>query len=173
MRRTYRAGQSSGKSAGLQRRLQRLNERQQRAAAKQSLEEVIDLGPVQLPLGPEALQAILTGELHSFAIDLGRMMASRFLEAEVTRLCGQRYERQADRQHTRYGHQPGFVTVAGQKAQVQRPRVRQAGGGSEVELPLYQAMQSPEAMPEAALKRLVHGVSTRNYAEVVDLARAG
>jgi putative transposase len=171
MQRTYRAGLASGKSAGLKRRRQHLDERRLRAAAKQSLEEVIDVGPVQLPLGPEALQAMLSDELHSFAIDLGLLMACRFLEAEVTQLCGQRYERQPDRQHTRYGHQAGFVTVAGQKAGIRRPRVRQAGGGREVELPLYQTMQSPEAMPAAALKRLVRGVSTRNYEEVVDLAR--
>lgn len=173
MKRTYRAGLSSGKSAGLKRRRSRLDLRRERATAKQSLEEVIELGPVQLPLGPEALQAMLTDELHSFAIDLGLLMAGRFLEGEVTRLCGQRYERHPDRQHTRYGHQPGFVTVAGQKATIRRPRVRQAGGGREVELPLYQTMQSEGAMPEAALKRLVRGVSTRNYEEVVDLAREG
>lgn len=173
MRRTYRADARFGKSSELKRRRRRLDERRERAATRPSLEEVIALGPVQLPLGPEALQAMLSDELHSFAIDLGLLMAGRFLEAEVTRLCGQRYERQADRQHTRYGHQPGFVTVAGQKAKISRPRVRQAGSGPEVELSLYQAMQSPEAMPEAALKRLVRGVSTRNYEEVVDLARAG
>lgn len=171
MKRTYRAGASSGKSAGLKRRRRRLDMRRERAAVKQSVEEVVGLGPVQLPLGPEALQAMLSDELHSFAIDLGLLMANRFLEAEVTRLCGQRYERQPQRQHTRYGHQPGFVTVAGQKATIRRPRVRQAGGGREVELPLYQTMQSEGAMSEAALKRLVRGVSTRNYEEVVDLAR--
>jgi putative transposase len=169
MKRTYRAGASSGKSAGLKRRRRRLDMRRERAAVKQSVEEVVGLGPVQLPLGPEALPAMLSDELHSFAI--GLLIANRFLEAEVTRLCGQRYERQPQRQHTRYGHQPGFVTVAGQKATIRRPRVRQAGGGREVELPLYQTMQSEGAMSEAALKRLVRGVSTRNYEEVVDLAR--
>jgi hypothetical protein len=173
MKRTYRAGLASGKSRELKRHRTGLDQRRERAAAKLSLEEMIDLGPVQLPLGPEALQAMLSDELHSFAIDLGLLMAGRFLEAEVRRLCGQRYERQPQRQHTRYGHQPGFVTVAGQKATIRRPRVRQAGGGREVELPLYQTMQSPAAMPEAALKRLVRGVSTRNYEEVVDLAREG
>lgn len=171
MKRTYRTGWSSGKSAGLKHRRRRLDERREQATNRQSLEEAIDLGPVQLPLGPEALQAMLSEELHSFAIDLGLLVAGRFLEAEVTRLCGERYQRQPDRQHTRYGHQPGFVTLAGQKATIPRPRVRRAGGGAEVELPLYQALQSPEAMPEAALKRLVRGVSTRNYEEVVDLAR--
>jgi putative transposase len=173
MKRTYRAGRSSGKSAGFARGRHRLDERRKRAATKRSLEEVIDVGPVQLPLGQEALQAMLSDELHSFAIDLGLLLAGRFLEAEVIRLCGERYQRQPDRAHTRYGHQPGFVTLAGQKATIQRPRVRRAKGGGEVELPLYQAMQSECAMPEAALRRLVRGVSTRNYEEVVDLARAG
>lgn len=172
MKRTYRAGRSSGKSAGLDRRRRRLDERRERAAA-QPWEEVIELGGVQLPLGPEALRAMLEGDLHRFAIDLGLLVAGRFLESEVTRLCGERYQRNPGRQHTRYGHQPGYVTLAGQKAALQRPRVRQAGGGPEVELSLYQALQSPDAMPEAALKRMVRGVSTRNYEEVVDMARAG
>jgi transposase-like protein len=144
--------------------------KRQTQAKQRPLKEVMEVGPVQLPLGAEALQAVLTEQLHSFAINLGLLVTGQFLEAEVTRLCGERYQRNPDRQHTRYGHQPGYVTLAGQKAQIQRPRVRQASGGAEVELPLYQALQSPEMMPEAALKRMVRGVSTRNYEEVVDLA---
>lgn len=172
MKRTYRAGRSSGKSAGLGRRRRHLNERREQAAAR-PWEEAIELGEVQLPLGPEALRAMLEGDLHRFAIDLGLLLAGRFLESEVTRLCGERYQRNPGRQHTRYGHQPGYVTLAGQKASLARPRVRQAGGGPEVELSLYQALQSADAMPEAALKRMVRGVSTRNYEEVVEVARAG
>jgi putative transposase len=172
VKRTYRAGRSSGKSAELERRRRRLDERREEATA-QPWEKVIELGGVQLPLGPEALRAMLEGDLHRFAIDLGLLVAGRFLESEVTRLCGERYQRNPDRQHTRYGHQPGYVTLAGQKAVLPRPRVRQAGGGPEVELSLYQALQSADAMPEAALKRMVRGVSTRNYEEVVEVARAG
>jgi putative transposase len=172
VKRTYRAGRSSGKSAELDRRRRRLDQRRERATAK-PWEEVIDLGEVQLPLGPEALRAMLEGDLHRFAIDLGLLVAGRFLESEVTRLCGERYQRDPGRSHTRYGHQPGYVTLAGQKASLPRPRVRQAGGGPEVELSLYQALQSADAMPEAALKRMVRGVSTRNYEEVVEVARAG
>jgi putative transposase len=171
MQRTYRAGASSDKSADRKRRGHELAKRRKAGAKRRPLKEVIDVGPVQLPLGPEALQALLSQEIHSFAIDLGLLVATRFLEAEVTRLCGERYQRTPDRQHTRYGHQPGYVTLAGQKASLQRPRVRQVGGGPEVELSLYETLQSPEAMPEAALKRMVRGVSTRNYEEVVDLAR--
>lgn len=169
MQRTYRAGASSGKSAQRKRRCRELAKRQTKAKQR-PLKEVIDVGPVQLPLGAEALQAVLTEELHSFAINLGLLVTGQFLEAEVTRLCGERYQRNPDREHTRYGYQAGYVTLAGQKASLQRPRVRQTGGGAEVELPLYQTLQSPEMMPEAALKRMVRGVSTRNYEAVVDLA---
>lgn len=170
MQKTYRSGASSDKSSDRKGRRRELAKRRQPKVKQRPLKEVIDVGPVQLPLGAEALQAVLREELHSFALDLGLLVARQFLEAEVTRLCGERYQRNPAREYTRYGHQPGYVTLAGQKASLQRPRVRQAGGGPEVELSLYETLQSPEAMPEAALKRMVRGVSTRNYEEVVDLA---
>ena len=115
MKRTYRAGRSSGKTGGLGRCRRRLDERREQAAAR-PWEEAIELGEVQLPRGPEALRAMLEGDLHRFAIDLGLLVAGCFLESEVQRLCGARYLRNPDRQHTRYGHQPGYVTLAGQKS---------------------------------------------------------
>jgi putative transposase len=55
---------------------------------------------------------------------------------------------------------------------MQRPRVR-TKAGTEAELPIYRQLQSPEAMPQAALARMVRGVSTRDYEGVVDVAREG
>ncbi len=49
MRRTYRAERSSDKSSELKGRRHRLDQRRERAATKQSLEEVISLGPVRFP----------------------------------------------------------------------------------------------------------------------------
>ena len=43
----------------------------------------------------------------------------------------------------------------------------------EADLETYARLQSPDAMPEAVLKRMVRGVSTRDYEGVVDLAREG
>jgi transposase-like protein len=40
-------------------------------------------------------------------------------------------------------------------------------------LETYARLQSPEAMPEAVFRRMVRGVSTREYANVVDLTRDG
>jgi transposase-like protein len=74
---------------------------------------------------------------------------------------------------TRYGHQRGVTVIAGQKLPIQRPRMRYMQQCREVELETYAQLQSPEAMPQAVLKRLVRGVSCRDYEGVVDLAREG
>ena len=77
------------------------------------------------------------------------------------------------RSELRYGHQRGTATLAGQKIAIARPRVRRTDGGGEVPLETYARLQSPEAMPEAVLRRMVRGVSTRDYANVIDLTQDG
>src|SRR5262245_4389912 len=111
--------------------------------------------------------------LESLALRLGMLVVSSLLEDEVTRLCGRRYERQPHRTHTRYGHQRGTATLAGQKIAVPRPRVRRTDGSGEVPLETYARLQAPDAMPRAVLRRMVRGVSTRDYEQVIDLARDG
>jgi len=128
---------------------------------------------VQLPLDRDELLELMQDSLESLALEFGLLVAAGLLEDEVTRLCGPRYRRQPDRTHTRYGRQRGVATLAGQKIAIERPRVRQAGGGAEVPLETYARLQSPDAMPRAVLRRMVRGVSTRDYAGVVELARDG
>jgi putative transposase len=128
---------------------------------------------VQLPLDREQLLGLMQDSLEGLAVELGLLVASAILEDEVTRLCGRRYERQPERAHTRYGRQGGVVTLGGQKLPIDRPRVRRAGGGGEVALENYEKLRSPDAMPQAVLRRMVRGVSTREYEEVVDTARDG
>jgi transposase-like protein len=126
-----------------------------------------------LPLDRQDLLELMQDSLESLALELGLLVASGLLEDEVTRLCGPRYQRQPGRSLTRYGHQRGVATLAGQKVALQRPRVRHTDGRGEVPLEIYQRLQSPDAMPRAVLRRMVRGVSTRDYAEVVEVARDG
>jgi len=128
---------------------------------------------VPLPLCREELVALMQESLSSFATEMGLRIAAQLLEEEVTQRCGPRYAHQADRELFRHGRQPGYVTLAGQKLPVPKPRLRRAGGQGEVELATYELLQRDEAMPEACLRRMVRGVSTRDYEQVVDLARAG
>jgi len=128
---------------------------------------------IQLPLDRDELLGLMQDSLEALAIELGLLVAAGLLEDEVTRLCGRRYERRPDRTHTRYGHQRGTATLAGQKLTITRPRVRRTDGAGEVPLGTYARLQSPDAMPRAVFRRMVCGVSTRAYEQVVDLARDG
>ena len=128
---------------------------------------------VQLPLDRDELLALMQDSLETLAIELGLLVATDILEDEVIRLCGPRYQHQAERTHTRYGRQKGLVTLAGQKLPIDRPRVRRVDGGGEVPLESYARLQSPDAMPRAVLRRMVRGVSTRDYEDVIDMAREG
>src|SRR4051812_16733888 len=128
---------------------------------------------VQLPLDRDELLAVMQGTLEGLAVELGLLVASAILEDEVTRLCGRRYERQPERRHTRYGHQRGVATLAGQKLPIDRPRVRRVDGGGGAALEPYARLQSGDAMPRAVLRRMVRGVSTRDYEGVIDVARDG
>jgi transposase-like protein len=95
-------------------------------------------------------------------------MAKKLLEDEVQQICGERHERGEKRRASRHGHQRGWISISGQKVAIERPRVR---AGEELVLDRYALMQRKEAMPEAALQRMVRGVSTRDYADVIDTAR--
>lgn len=67
-----------------------------------------------------------------------------------------------------YGCQPGRVLLSDRKLEVQRPRLRTKGPRSqEVEVPAYAAMQDPAPMGKRMLDILMHGVSTRNYKQVI------
>lgn len=117
---------------------------------------------------------LLKEGLHNLAAEIGRLVAVGLLEDEVEQLCGGRYEhRPQKRVATRHGGQRGWATLAGQKVPLERPRVRHTDGRGEAQLGVYRLLQNPENLDGAALRRIVHGVSARNYEQVVDQTRQG
>jgi len=68
-----------------------------------------------------------------------------------------------------YGAQLGTVMLSDRKLQVKRPRLRKKGpgGGKEVEVPAYQAMQDQPRLGARMLDILMRGVSTRQYRAVI------
>ena len=130
-------------------------------------------GDLQLVLDRDEMLATIQDSLTNLATEIGLKVATELLEDEVHRRCGFRYERVPERTVTRYGHQRGVAVIAGQKLPIRRPRMRYTRQCGEAELETYAQLQSPEAMPQAVLKRLVRGVSCRDYEGVVDLACEG
>jgi len=123
-------------------------------------------------LDQDEVLGLLKEGLHNLAVEVGRLVAAGLLEDEVERLCGGRYEhRPQERTATRHGGQRGWAMVAGQKVPIARPRVRRTDGGGEAQLAIYRLLQNPENLRGAVLRRIVHGVSARNYEQVVERAR--
>jgi transposase-like protein len=127
---------------------------------------------VQLALNREQLLSEIRRSLDSWSMRLGGVVARELLLDEVEQLCGERHERMANRTMSRHGQQGGVITVGGQRMGIVRPRVR-SREGREVELKTYRMLQRPEAMPPAVLRRMVRGVSCRDYRGVVEMAREG
>jgi transposase-like protein len=102
-------------------------------------------------------------------IPLGLKAVEETLQAEVIELAGEPYSRQGGHAHyNRWGSQPGSVYLADQKIPVAVPRVRDKHHGCEVRLKSYEGLQQPRNMDEGLLKRIVNGLSCRNYRDCAE-----
>lgn len=114
---------------------------------------------------------LVQDSLETLATELDLLVAFGLMQNEVTRLCGRCYELEAERVHTRYGHQRRVATLAGQKVVITHPRVRQVDGGGEVPLEMYSRLQSPEAILKALLRHMVRKINICKYEYFIDMAR--
>jgi putative transposase len=100
-------------------------------------------------------------ELIRSLIPLGLMHVQMVLDEEVEALAGPRYVREDGASGMRHGSNPGTVVLDGQKVPIRVPRVR----SEQAELPLrsYQGLHGTGEADEALLRRVLYGISCRNY----------
>jgi len=92
------------------------------------------------------------------------MAVSEQLKEEVEELAGERYSRNGGKPgHCRWGSQPGSVYLSDQKVGISVPRVRDVAKKEEVRLESYRLLQEPRNADEGVLRRIVLGLSCRNY----------
>jgi transposase-like protein len=113
-------------------------------------------------LEPGAIQEVLLERAKQAALT----MAVALLEQDAETLCGQRYERKSAGLGYRGGHEQTSVIVEGARYAVCRPRVRK--NNREVALPTLAKLQSQDLLDQQMRQRMVLGVSTRNYDQVID-----
>lgn len=96
-------------------------------------------------------------------IPLGLMHVSEELQREVEILAGSRYSRRdsAVKEAQRWGRNPGSVRLFGQRHAISVPRVR--GPNGEVSLKSYELLHRGEEVDERAFRRVLAGVSCRDY----------
>ncbi|MBA3498593.1 MAG: hypothetical protein H0T86_15955, partial [Gemmatimonadales bacterium] len=97
-------------------------------------------------------------------IPLGLKAVEHALAQEVTALAGARYAHDdAHPEIVRWGEQPGSIYLADQKLPIQVPRVRDRAAGHEVALTTYQHFQTPRALDGGLFRRVLGGLSCREY----------
>jgi transposase-like protein len=102
-------------------------------------------------------------EMIRTLVPLGLMHVKELLDQEVTALAGERYARKAAATGgRRHGSNPGTVGLAGQRVPIRVPRVRN-GSGSEIPLRSYEALSGDREVNDLLLKRVLYGISCRNY----------
>jgi transposase-like protein len=96
-------------------------------------------------------------------VPLGLMHVQEMLDQEVVALAGERYVRKAEStKGRRHGSNPGTVRLAGQRVPIRVPRIRSLSG-SEIPLRSFEALSGENAVNDLLLKRVLYGISCRNY----------
>jgi len=123
--------------------------------------KVEEVGPdAGVALGEWDVRAVLLQAL----IPLGLEAARALFEDEVTALAGPRYARNDGTAHrVRWGRQQGSIYLADQKLALPVPRVRDRQAATEIPLQTYTRLQQPRAADEGVMRRILYGLSCRDY----------
>lgn len=117
-----------------------------------------------LPI-PEVLKLVQEG-LMNLALAAFTKLAEEMMRWEVGKLVGPKNKADHSREKTRWGSQAGYCVVAGQKVPLDRPRVRDVRK-REVPLGSYEMLQQASLMEDAVWNKMMSGLTTRSYGEVV------
>ncbi len=133
-----------------------------RVVAKQHLAD-LDL-PENVTLSLADLARSAKEHLLSLSVALGLATLQELFAEEVGRLVGPRGKHDPGRQAVRHGSERRFVTLGGRQVAVERPRAR-SRAGRELPLSTYTAVADRDLLGEAAVGRMLAGLSSRHYGE--------
>lgn len=104
--------------------------------------------------------------LMSLALAAFTQLAETMMGWEVEQLAGPKNQGDPQRDKLRWGSQPGYCVVGGQKIPLQRPRVRDTRQ-HEVPLGSYEMLQQASLLEESVWHKIMSGLTTRRYSDVV------
>jgi transposase-like protein len=123
--------------------------------------------PIQLTFpAPEMIELAKEG-LGELVRHLGKMFIEEVLEAETEQIAGPRSKPSEQRGAYRWGREQGYCVIDGQKVPIARPRVRSKAHNREIPLGSYEIFQRASLLEESVWHKIMHGLSTRSYKEVI------
>lgn len=122
--------------------------------------------PIQLVIPLKEIVELMPRGLMEVALTTFTKLAEEVMGHEVAALVGPRNRANPSREKVRWGSEPGYCVVGGQKVPLQRPRVRDARQ-REVPLGSYEMLQRASLMEESVWQKIMHGITTRRYRAVI------
>lgn len=113
------------------------------------------------------LATLVRGDLLALVHQLGLQAIAAMLEAERTKLCGERYRHDSERTATRAGSVNGELALGGRRVRLRRPRVADRAG-REVPLDTWDQLSNRDPLDTRALEQMAIGVATRKYARTLE-----
>jgi transposase-like protein len=107
-------------------------------------------------------------EMIKSLVEIGLLKFNEQIMEEVEAIAGPRYIH--GKENCRWGRQNGSIYLGDQKVPAEVPRVRNKKNNEEIPLETYQKMQIPYLGGEQAYKKLLNGLSMRNYEESARIA---
>lgn len=138
----------------------------QRAAQQFRKQATASTESIQLALPLPEVLALAQKGLMNLALAAFTRLAEEMMHWEVNSLAGPKNHANQERDNLRWGTQTGYCVVGGQKVPLERPRVRNMRQ-HEVPLGSYEVLQQASLMEEAVWHKIMHGLTTRRYGEVV------
>jgi putative transposase len=122
---------------------------------------------VQLVIPLKEVVELVQRGLMNLALSAFTQVAEGVMDREVTALVGPKNQANSERDNVRWGSEPGYCVVGGQKIPLQRPRVRDTRR-REVPLGSYELMQRASLMEESVWQKMMQGLTTRRYSQVIE-----
>ncbi len=111
------------------------------------------------------MNLVQSGLMH-LALAAFTKVAEQVMQWDISTLVGPKNQAVPGRDNVRWGSQPGYCVVGGQKVPLTRPRVRDVRQ-REVALGSYEMLQRASLMEDSVWSKIMHGLTTRRYSQVV------
>lgn len=102
--------------------------------------------------------------------EMSRIMINQIFEEIIREKTGSRYEHSLNgpKKYYRHGYNPGSIKMGDHRLPVEIPRIREASSGKCVPLPGLENLRQLAEPTEEVLKKVLHGISTRDYKKVTE-----
>jgi putative transposase len=95
-------------------------------------------------------------------LDICKVLMNSILQTAVKERCGERYKHDGNN-YTRWGYNPGSISIGAQKIPIDVPRVFNTDTGQGEPLKIYEQLRELPEQNEELLKTILHGISMRDY----------